>query len=97
MSFLAEENIYRVINETEKSCQGFKVGNSLKNKIFLETVKKNLELTKKLNEKLQFYHRNIHILTTIIQKLVGEKLSNSLQKLVDSDEERPRCPSPPDN
>lgn len=95
MSFLAEDNISMIINETEISCQGFKTGDSLKNKIFLETVKKNLELTKKLNEKVNFYHRNIDILTKRIQILEREKLMYKLQKLSDSEDERPGCPSPP--
>ena len=97
MSFLAEGNISMIINETEISCQAFKTGDSLKNKIFLETVKKNLELTKKLNEKLQFYHRNIDVLSKRIQILEKEKLMYKLQKLTDfdNDDERPRCPSPP--
>ena len=97
MSFLAEDNISMIINETEISCQSFKTGDSLKNKIFLETVKKNLELTKKLNEKLQFYHRNIDVLSKRIQILEKEKLMYKLQRLTgsDDDDERPRCPSPP--
>jgi len=95
MSFLTDDNISMIINETEISCQGFRTGNSLKNKIFLETVKKNLELTKKLNEKVNFYHRNIDVLTKKIQILEREKLFYKLQKLSDSEDERPRCPSPP--
>ena len=95
MSFLTDDNISMIINETEISCQGFRTGNSLKNKIFLETVKKNLELTKKLNEKVNFYHRNIDVLTKKIHILEREKLFYKLQKLSDSEDERPRCPSPP--
>lgn len=97
MVTLSQENIEKIIRETELSCIGFKTSDSVKNKIFLEVVRKNLELTKKMNEKLQFYQRNIHLLHEKVKELESAKRFTVFQRPIEdfeSDEERPRNPSP---